>query len=87
MYYYTSIDSEKREYIMLNKNGAMIKSDVIEAFNKAVANEENQVLGGGLNWNFVDADLNIGLGMLYTSEYLYECFEVLVDNYFEVLPN
>ena len=72
---------------MLNKNGAVIKSDVIEAFNEAVANEENQVKGGGLNWNFVDADLSIGLGKLYTSEYLCECFEVLVDNYFEVLPN
>jgi hypothetical protein len=87
MYYITSIDSEKREYIMMLENCAMIKNDVIEAFNKAVANEENQFLGGGLNWNFVDADLNIGLGMLYTSEYLYECFGVLVDNYFEVLPN
>ena len=67
---------------MLLENGAMIKNDVVEAFNKAVVNEENIHQGGGINWDFVDADLNLDLGMWYTSEYLYECFEVLVDNYF-----
>jgi hypothetical protein len=59
---------------MLLSNGAMIKNDVIEAFNKATT--------GGINWNFVDADLNLELSLWYTSEYLYECFEVLVDNFF-----
>ena len=68
---------------MLLENGAMIKNDVVEAFNKAVVNPENIHKGGGINWNFVDADLNLDLGMWYTTEYLYECFEVLVDNYFE----
>lgn len=67
---------------MLLENGAMIKMDVIEAFNKAVVNPENIHQGGGINWDFVDADLNLDLGMWYTSEYLYECFEVLVDDYF-----
>lgn len=67
---------------MLLENGAMIKMDVIEAFNKAVVNPENIHQGGGINWDFVDADLNLDVGMWYTSEYLYECFEVLVDNYF-----
>ena len=67
---------------MLLENGAMIKNDVIEAFNEAVVNPENIHKGGGINWNFVDADLNLDLGMWYTTEYLYECFEVLVDNYF-----
>ena len=67
---------------MLLENGAMIKMDVIEAFNKAVVNPENIHQGGGINWDFVDADLNLDVGMWYTSEYLYECFEVLVDDYF-----
>ena len=67
---------------MLLENGAMIKMDVIEAFNKAVVNPNNIHQGGGINWDFVDADLNLDLGMWYTSEYLYECFEVLVNDYF-----
>lgn len=67
---------------MLLSNGSMIKNDVIEAFNAAVANPENQHEGGGINWNFVDADLNLDLGTFYSTDYLYECFEVLVDNYF-----
>lgn len=67
---------------MLTANFAMIKNDVIEAFNKAVTNPENINTSGGINWNFVDADLNLDLGGLYHSDYLYECFEVLVDNYF-----
>ena len=67
---------------MLLSNGSMIKNDIIEAFNAAVANSENQHEGGGINWNFVDADLNLDLGTFYSTDYLYECFEVLVDNYF-----
>lgn len=67
---------------MLLENGAMIKNDVIEAFNNAVTNEENQHEGGGINWDFVDADLNIELGAFYDANYLYECFDVLVNNYF-----
>ena len=67
---------------MLLPNGAMIKNDVIEAFNAAVTNPENINNSGGINWNFVDADLNLELGAFYATEYLYECFEVLVDDYF-----
>ena len=67
---------------MLLENGAAIHNDIIEAFNNAVANEENQHKGGGINWDFVDADLNLELGDFYATEYLYECFDVLVNNYF-----
>ena len=67
---------------MLLPNGSMIKNDVIEAFNAAVASPENQNKGGGINWNFVDADLNMDLGDFYSAEYLYECLDVLVNNYF-----
>jgi hypothetical protein len=67
---------------MLLSDGSMIKNDVIKSFKVAVANPENQHVGGGINWNFVDADLNLDLGGLYSSEYLLECFEVLVDEYF-----
>ena len=64
-------------------NGSMIKADVIEAFNNAVENPENKNSSGGLNWDFVDADLNLDLGTFYSSDYLYECFEVLVDKYYD----
>ena len=68
---------------MLTKDGAMIKNDVIEAFERAVNDPENKNTSGGINWDFVDADLNIDLGGFYSSDYLYECFDVLVDNYFD----
>ena len=68
---------------MLTSYGSMIKNDVIEAFDAAVTNPENINTSGGINWNFVDADLNIALGGFYSSDYLYECFDVLVDNYFD----
>ena len=67
---------------MLLPYGTMIKNDVIEAFNAAVANPENINSTGGINWNFVDSDLQIGLGVIYNSDYLNDCFGVLVDNYF-----
>ena len=67
---------------MLLSNGSMIKNDVIEAFNAAVANPENINSSGGINWNFVDSDLQIGLGVIYNSDYLNDCFAVLVDNHF-----
>ena len=68
---------------MLLENGAMIKQDVIDAFNNAVANPENLYENGGVNWDFVDADLNLDLNGVYATDYLFECFGVLVDNYFE----
>lgn len=62
--------------------GSMIKMDVIEAFQKAVKNPVNQYQGGGINWDYVDADLQIDLGVFYNSDYLNDCLEVLVDRYF-----
>ena len=67
---------------MLLPYGEMIKNDVIEAFNAAVTNPENINSSGGINSNFVDADLQIDLGVIYSSDYLNDCFEVLVDNHF-----
>ena len=67
---------------MLLPYGEMIKNDVIEAFNAAVTNPENINSSGGINWNFVDADLQIDLCVIYSSDYLNDCFEVLVDNHF-----
>jgi hypothetical protein len=67
---------------MLLSNGSMIKNDVIKCFKVAVANPENQHVGGGINWDFVDADLYLDLGAIYSEGYLRECFEVLVDEYF-----
>lgn len=67
---------------MLLPSGEMIKNDIIESFNKATTNPENINSSGGLNWNFVDADLCLDLRDFYSMDYLYECFEVLVDNYY-----
>lgn len=67
---------------MLISNGAMIHNDIIEAFDKAVANPENINTSGGIDWDYVDADINIDLNGVYSSEYLYECLEALVDNYY-----
>lgn len=64
---------------MLLPNGSLIKQDVIDSFNKAYGNSENLNSDGTVNWNFVDADMNIDLGGVYSSEYLYECFEVLAS--------
>ena len=66
---------------MLLPNGSAIKNDVIDSFNAAVANSENWNENGSMNWNFVDADMNMDLGGIYGSDYIYECFEVLADNY------
>lgn len=69
---------------MLLQNGAMMKNDVIEAFARAVNDPDNLHQGGGVNWDFVDADLYLDLGNVYAAEYLNECFEVLVDNYYSI---
>ena len=66
---------------MLLPNGSMIKNDVIESFNRAVENPENINTDGSINWNFVDADLYLDLGAIYSEEYLLECFDVLADEY------
>lgn len=68
---------------MLTTNGAMIKNDIIKAFDTAVANPENINNTGGINWNFVDADMYVDLSSVYASTYIDECIEVLVDNYFD----
>ena len=69
---------------MLLSNGSMIKNDVIEVFNAAVVNPENVYQCGGINWDFVDADLYLDLGNIYSEDYLNECVEVLVDKYYEM---
>jgi hypothetical protein len=66
---------------MLLPNGSAIKNDVIDSFNKAIDNPENQNANGTINWNFVDADLHIDMSLWYTTEYLNACFDVMVDEY------
>lgn len=76
---------------MLLENGSVIKQDVIDSFNRAVANPANQATPDmynwqqweeGINWSFVDADMAIELAS-YDYDYVYECFEVLADDYIE----
>ena len=66
---------------MLLENGAMIKQDVINSFEKAVANPENIRADNTIEWNFVDADMTIELSPFYADTYIYECFEALADAY------
>lgn len=61
-------------------NGATIKADVVESFDRAIKNPENINTDGTINWNFVDADMNLDCGF-YSASYIYECFEVLADEY------
>lgn len=68
---------------MLTSYGSMIKNDIIEAFDAAVTNPENINTSGGINWDFVSSDIFIPLGVFYDTEYLNDCIEVLVDNYFD----
>ena len=68
---------------MLTSNGSMIKQDIINRFNEAVTDPENINSSGGINWNYVDADVHIALSAIYSSDYLSECMEVLVDNFFD----
>ena len=68
---------------MLLSNGSMIKQDVIECFEAAVADEFNTRNGVGTTdfWNFVESDMYMGLRMFYSSEYIDACFEALADRF------
>lgn len=66
---------------MLLPNGSAIKNDVIDSFNKAIDNPENISDDGSMNWNFVEHDMFMDLRDFYASEYIFECFDVMVDEY------
>ena len=69
-----------RTLININ-NGSMIKSDVIESFDKAIRNDFNLRPGFGSTdfWNFVESDMYIDLAGIYASSYIDECFEYMAD--------
>ena len=83
MCYINSIDDNESEMNMLLPNGAMIKQDVIDCFNKAVKDDFNTRPGVGSVdfWNFIESDMYMGLRDFYNSEYIDECFEVLADEF------
>ena len=66
---------------MLLPNESAIKNDVIDCFNKAIDNPENQNADGSMNWNFVDADMHMDLSAFYATSYINDCFDVMVDEY------
>ena len=47
---------------MLTTYGKMIKNDIIEAFDAAVTNPENINYSGGIDWDFVNVDINKEFG-------------------------
>ena len=67
---------------MLTQSGSMIKTDIIASFNAAVSNEENINSSGGINWDYVEADLFMDLGGCYAASEIEEAVEVLVDNFY-----
>ena len=66
---------------MLASYGTMIKLDIIESFDKAVAKYENQTEDGTVIWNYVESDVHIENAVVYDSNYINDCFDVLVKNY------
>ena len=68
---------------MLLENGAMIKQDVINSFEKAVVAEENVAKGVSTTdfWNFVESDMYMDLSAFYADTYIQECFEKLADEF------
>ena len=62
-------------------NGAMIKADVVESFDKAIRNDFNLRPGFGSTdfWNFVESDMYMDLSGVYASSYIDECFAVLAE--------
>lgn len=61
--------------------GVNYKSDVVKAFQDALAREENLEQGYGSTnfWNFVSADMHIELSTWYAASYIDEAFEYMVD--------
>ena len=51
----------------MGKNMITIDTKLARAFNKAVTNVENidEIQEDGINWNFVDADIHMDLGIPY----------------------
>jgi len=68
------------------ENGAAIKQDVIESFDRAINDEFNLRPGFGSTdfWNFVESDMYMDLAGIYASSYIDECLTVLLDNILEV---
>ena len=64
---------------MLLPNGAMIKQDVINSFNRAIERPENMEKGFCSTnfWNFVEADMYLDLKTWYNETYIGECFDKL----------
>jgi len=63
----------------LMNDGSVLKNDVVESFERAVNSDENINTDGSINWNFVDADMNLDLSGSYSADYIFEAFEFLAD--------
>ena len=63
------------------ENGSTIKSDVVDAFDKAIRDDFNLRPGFGSThfWNCVESDMYMDLAGIYASSYIDECFEALAD--------
>ena len=61
-------------------DGSMIKADVVESFDRAVENPTNLYTDGTVNWDFVDADMNLDCGY-YSASYIAECLDKLADDF------
>ena len=61
-------------------NGAAIKIDVVESFDRAVVLDENIEAGENF-WNWVSADMHMDLSDFYSPSYIDECFDKLFNEY------
>jgi|GEM_PF-1550431 hypothetical protein len=61
--------------------GVNYKTDVVKAFQDAIASEENLREGYGSTnfWNFVSADMHLELNTWYAASYIDEAFEYMAD--------
>lgn len=64
---------------MLLPNGSAIHNDIIDAFNKAYDANQEHIADEVKFWNFVDADFYMDLITFYSHDYIYECWDVLVE--------
>ena len=59
----------------------IISTQFAKAFNKAVTSPENLIEDGSVNWNFVDADVHLGMPFKAMPSNYAEQFDYLANCY------
>lgn len=66
-----------------------MENTIVELFNKAIVNPENQDAEevDGVNWNFVEADVYLNLGQIVKLETLEKQYDINLYDFFEGLAD